>query len=738
MNRHTENGRLVMVTEHRPIVSHSGVERTGEIILRANSDKLIQRLIYDDSYSFIDPTYIQDFLLTYRVFISDPTIIANKLLEWFNNTTTTTTITTANLKRKVYRIVLEWITNHFNDFETNKSLYEFVETFQDTLNNEKMLEQFRVLTIAISTKSKKRTITLARSKRDEILSFVIQGGWDKGYGIFITKVDKDSKASELGMLRGDQIIEVNGQSFQHITYLNALETIKSFTHLSITLKYNPISFNEMLLNPEKSNRNKKNQSATQNRTFLLEYLHQEQQQQHQQQHQINETKSSTNLGNSILSQSNQNGSTQKKIGSIPPLPPRSKSKDPNSSSYNIFKTNPNNSNNIVSSMSCIVPQQQQQQSNKPTHRFRKAFEKFNRNLKPYSKNLDSMHDIDASAPSLKSITRSPSPSLSNFHTSNLQKMNENEKSFDHSMSSSEYSATISRNNSLNTLNLNGIQQQQRNNSLQNLKKGNIDASQQTTQPPPPISLASMALEDPQPFTVEHVLKIYKNDQTFKYLVVHKETSTKEVVMLTLNAFNIIDEAGSSAFSLCEVSVDADRLIKQKRLPDQMNNLAEKLPLNARYYLKNNQSPDQFLSDPIATDEVFKDANISFLQLDPLEISAQLTLRDYCVFKSIESSEYIDFLFKKKSKFGFANLKQFEDLSNEEMFWVINEILHESNTLKRAKIIKHFIQIAQICKECKNFNSLLAIIAGLDHLTVTRLKETWEKVSPKYKKILEVN
>ena len=193
----------------------------------------------------------------------------------------------------------------------------------------------------------------------------------------------------------------------------------------------------------------------------------------------------------------------------------------------------------------------------------------------------------------------------------------------------------------------------------------------------------------------------------------------------------------SAYSLCEVSVDQDRLIKQKRLPDQMNNLADKLPLNARYYLKSNTSPEQFLSDSFSVEELIKDATVTFLQLDPLELSAQLTLRDYCIFKSIESSEYIDYYFKKSnSKYGYSHLTQFSDLSNEEMFWVVNEILHESNLVKRAKIIKLFIQIAHICKECKNFNSLLAILQGLDHLTVARLKDTWEKVPNKYKKILE--
>jgi hypothetical protein len=84
------------------------------------------------------------------------------------------------------------------------------------------------------------------------------------------------------------------------------------------------------------------------------------------------------------------------------------------------------------------------------------------------------------------------------------------------------------------------------------------------------------------------------------------------------------------------------------------------------------------------------------------------------------------------------MKKFSDLSNEELYWVVHEILREPNVMKRVKIIKNFIHIAKICKECKNFNSFLAIISGLDHSTVSRLKETWEKVSIKYKKLLDVS
>lgn len=78
---------------------------------------------------------------------------------------------------------------------------------------------------------------------------------------------------------------------------------------------------------------------------------------------------------------------------------------------------------------------------------------------------------------------------------------------------------------------------------------------------------------------EHVLKVYKPDQTCKYLLVHKETTAHEVVMLALQEFGITEP--SSLYSLCEVSVSEGGIIKQRRLPDQLQNLAERIGLSSR-------------------------------------------------------------------------------------------------------------------------------------------------------------
>lgn len=128
----------------------------------------------------------------------------------------------------------------------------------------------------------------------------------------------------------------------------------------------------------------------------------------------------------------------------------------------------------------------------------------------------------------------------------------------------------------------------------------------------------------------------------------------------------------------------------------------------RYYLKNNMETETLCSDEDAQ-ELLKESQLSMLQLSTIEVATQLSMRDFDLFRNIEPTEYIDDLFKLDSKTGNTHLKQFEDIVNQETFWVASEILSESNQLKRMKIIKHFIKIALHCRECKNFNSMFAIV-----------------------------
>ena len=46
--------------------------------------------------------------------------------------------------------------------------------------------------------------------------------------------------------------------------------------------------------------------------------------------------------------------------------------------------------------------------------------------------------------------------------------------------------------------------------------------------------------------------------------------------------------------------------------------------------------------------------------------------------------------------------------------------------------------AECCKDYKNYNSMFAIMSGLRHGSVSRLRSTWEKLPNKYCKMFEVS
>lgn len=103
------------------------------------------------------------------------------------------------------------------------------------------------------------------------------------------------------------------------------------------------------------------------------------------------------------------------------------------------------------------------------------------------------------------------------------------------------------------------------------------------------------------------------------------------------------------------------------------------------------------------------------------------LQDFDIFSSIEPTEYVDNLFRLESRFGWPNLAQFEAQFNREMWWVVTEVCLERSVAKRAKTVKKFIKIARHCRDLRNFNSMFAIVSGLEKPAVRRLSHTWERI-----------
>uniref|UniRef100_A0A673GU13 Rap guanine nucleotide exchange factor (GEF) 6 n=1 Tax=Sinocyclocheilus rhinocerous TaxID=307959 RepID=A0A673GU13_9TELE len=567
-----EEGEIVMVKEHREL-DRSGT-RKGHIVIKGTPERLIMHLVEEPSV--VDPTYIEDFLLTYRTFLSSPMEVGKKLLEWFK---------VDSLRETVTRIVLLWVNNHFNDFEGDPVMTQFLEDFEKLLDSSKMKGHLRLLNIACAAKAKCRQITLQKPSRESPLFFTVQGGSERSFGIFVETVEEASKAAEAGLKRGDQIMEINGQNFENISYSKAMDILKNNTHLSLTVKTNIFVFKEL----QSRVRNEKKNGGP---------------------HipKIQERKSNR--------------------FSIPDLP--GDLEFPSDS-----KSRKKMKANTVSG---------------GRNKIRKMLEKTRFSILP------------------------PKPFS------------------DGGMSQSQDDSIV------------GTKQCRHSVAIMPIPGSLSSSSPDLLQP------AASALDFSNPSDIpDQVIRVFKADQQSCYIIISKDTTAKDVVSHVVSEFGLI--AAPETYSLCEVSVSPEGVIKQRRLPDQLSKLADRIQLNGRYYLKNNMETETLCSDEDAQ-ELLRESQISLLQLSTVEVAAQLSMRDFGLFRNIESTEYVDDLFKRDpGGGGSSHLKQFEEVINQETFWVATELLREPNALKRMKTIKHFIKIALHCRECKNFNSMFAIISS---------------------------
>ncbi|XP_055081031.1 rap guanine nucleotide exchange factor 2 isoform X10 [Periophthalmus magnuspinnatus] len=610
MQKVEEEGEIVMVKEHREL-DRTGT-RKGHIVIKGTAERLTMHLV--EEHSVVDPTYIEDFLLTYRTFLSSPMVVGKKLLEWFHD---------PSLRDKVTRVVLLWVNNHFNDFEGDPAMTHFLEEFENNLEKEKMCGHLRLLNIACAAKAKPRQVTLTKPSRDSPLAFSLLGGQEKGFRIFIDAVEPGSKAAEAGLKRGDQILEVNGQNFENVQLSKANEILKNNTHLSITVKTNLLVFKELLTRPEQENDIDGDEEHDR-----------------------------------------KNGAPHlPKIGDIK-----------KGSRYSI----PDLAVDVEQVMG-LEKASKKAKSNTVggRNKLKKIFDKTLTSIlppKPYNDVCVGQSQDDSIVGMKQSKQIPPAlPVSGNLSSSNPDLLQSHHRILDFN-----------------------------------------------NQPVPVM-----------PNMSDQVLRVFKADQQSRYIMIGKDTTAKEVVVQAIREFALT--AAPEAYSLCEVSVTPEGVIKQRRLPDQLSKLADRIQLSGRYYLKSNMETETLCSDEDAQD-LLREGQISLLQLSTVEVATQLSMRAFELFCAIEPTEYIDDLFKLRSKTGSASLKRFEEAINHETFWVATEVTREPNQLKRMKTVKHFIKIALHCRECKNFSSMFAIISGLNLAPVSRLRGTWEKLPSKYEKL----
>ncbi|XP_054455003.1 PDZ domain-containing protein 7-like [Anoplopoma fimbria] len=110
-------------------------------------------------------------------------------------------------------------------------------TWVDLIHRRMVVEESgRTPSDASSGSALQRIVHLYTTSDDYCLGFNIRGGKEFGLGIYVSKLDPGGLAEQNGIKMGDQILAANGVNFEDISHSNAVEVLKSHTHVMLTIK----------------------------------------------------------------------------------------------------------------------------------------------------------------------------------------------------------------------------------------------------------------------------------------------------------------------------------------------------------------------------------------------------------------------------------------------------------------------------------------------------------------------
>jgi len=124
-------------------------------------------------------------------------------------------------------------------------------------------------------------------------------------------------------------------------------------------------------------------------------------------------------------------------------------------------------------------------------------------------------------------------------------------------------------------------------------------------------------------------------------------------------------------------------------------------------------------------------------LPTADIATSMTIIDFKLFSNVKLSEIMEKVgwLGKRSQATSVNILKLINRCNEVSGWVATEVLQRIGKAQRACVQK-FIEVALKCEKMNNFNTMWAIIAGLNNSSVSRLTVLWSTISEKHQKDFE--
>ncbi|KAM4721966.1 LOW QUALITY PROTEIN: RAS guanyl-releasing protein 2 [Rhinophrynus dorsalis] len=128
-------------------------------------------------------------------------------------------------------------------------------------------------------------------------------------------------------------------------------------------------------------------------------------------------------------------------------------------------------------------------------------------------------------------------------------------------------------------------------------------------------------------------------------------------------------------------------------------------------------------------------SLLFDHLDPAELAEHLTHLEFHSFSKILFQDYHSFVLHGCTV-GNPVLERFISLFNGVSQWIQLMVLSKHTPQQRAAVIKQFVHVAERLLHLQNFNTLMSVVGGLSHSSISRLKDTYSCVSMETTKVYD--